>query len=566
VTPVAGTDGGDAAAGERLPRGGELFGAKRLTEHARTLARRHEIAPMPRPGWFKRRERGPLLSRLAATEKALIIARDTLARAAAAGAMVSPAGAWLLDNFFVVLEQVPEIRATLPSGYYQELPKLIGEGAWAGYPRIYEIVVELIAHTDGRLDEPSVALMMREYQRVTALTMGELWAIPALLRMGYLENVRRMSLRAARDVADRALADEWVLRLIGSKPSEDATGGLPAFVHHGPALTPAFLTRFLQQIRSRRSDYTPLLWLEQLVAEDVMPVEEAAERSVQELALTQLVMANSISSLRSVTSIDWMALVETASATEAVLREDPSGTYVGMTRATRDRYRHAVERIAKGARQEEPAVAAAAIRAARTAAASRGLDAREAHVGYHLVGEGRWALEREVGFRGAPSARLREWLLANPSPFYFGALCGGTLLALAALVTPLAFTSLEHTGMACLFAALVLALLPAADAAIAVVHQAVMLVVPPHRFPRLDYELAVPERDRTTVVVPLLIGSVEAVERALEHIEVQYLANRDRQIRFALLSDFLDSSFEMEPGDDAIVEAAVHGIRALNAA
>jgi cellobiose phosphorylase len=550
-----------------------LFGAARLEEHARALARRHAIAPMPQPGWFKRRDRGPLLSRLDATERALIVARDTLTGASAVGAEVSPGGAWLLDNFFVVLEQVPEIRATLPAGYYQELPKLVGDGPFAGHPRIYEIVMELIAHTDGRLDEQSVALMIREYQRVTALTMGELWAIPAMLRMGYLENIRRMALRAARDVADRSLADEWVSRLLDTH-ALGATGpgaateapALSAFVHRGPELTPAFLTRFLQQIRSRRSDFTPLLWLEQWVAEDVMTVEDAAQRSVQELALTQLVMANSIASLRSVASIDWMAFVETASATEAVLRGDPSGTYAEMTRATRDQYRHAVERIARRTGREEPAIAAAAIQAAKVRASTQAAGEREAHVGYHLVGDGRRAFERAVGYRSAAMSRLSEWLLEHPSCFYFTALFAMTLLALALLVSPLASALPGSTGSAWLIAAVLLALIPAIDAAVAIVHQVVTLVVPPDRLPRLDYDRVVPERDRTTVVVPLLFGSIEAVAHALEHIEVQYLANRDSQIRFALLSDFLDSPSETSPGDDAIVAAAVDGIRALNAA
>ena len=225
--------GADAA--DRRPMKGELFGATRLGSHARKLARRHTIAPTTRPGWIKRRDRGPLLSRLDATERALVAARDTLAAASAAGADVGPAGAWLLDNFFVVLEQVPEIRAMLPAGYYQELPKLAGDGPRAGYPRIYDIIVELIAHTDGRLDEPSVSLMIAEYQRVTTLTLGELWAIPAMLRMGYLENVRRMALRAARDIADRASADEWVSRLLAAEGADAiAANALSAFVHRGP--------------------------------------------------------------------------------------------------------------------------------------------------------------------------------------------------------------------------------------------------------------------------------------------------------------------------------------------
>ena len=556
--------GADEPVVEQPPIRGELFGATRLAKHARALARRHAIAPSGKSRWYNRKEPGPLLSRLDATEKALIASRNALMRASAAGEEVSPAGAWLLDNFFIVLEQIPEIRTLLPPGYYRELPKLAGDGRLAGYPRIYEIVIELIAHTDGRLDEPSVALMMREYQRVTALTLGELWAIPAMLRMGYLENIRRMALRVGRDIADRASADEWATRLLRATSTADSAESLLEFVHHGPSLAPAFLTRFLQQIRSRRSDFTPLLWLEQWMAEDVMTVEDAAQRSVQELALTQLVMANSIASLRSVPSIDWIAFVESTSATEAVLRGDPSATYATMTRATRDQYRHAVERIAKGSGHDEPAIATAAIEAARNSQSSNAAGSRESHVGYHLADDGRRAFERGVGYRAPLATRLREWLLAHPSQFYFGALLLAMLGVLAALSAPLRFASTAQTSAGWLVTAILLAFLPAADAAIAIVHQIVMVVVPPDRLPRLDYQQSVPECDRTTVVVPLLFGSLGGVARALEHIEVQYLANRDPQVRFALLSDFLDSQSETTPGDDEIVAAAVDGIRTLN--
>jgi hypothetical protein len=157
---------------------------------------------------------------------------------------------------------------------------------------------------------------------------------------------------------------------------------------------------------------------------------------------------------------------------------------------------------------------------------------------------------------------VREWLLAHPSQFYFGALLLAMLGVVAALTAPTRFASQASAGW--MVVAVLLAFLPAADAAIAIVHQLVMLVVPPDRLPRLDYQQSVPESDRTTVVVPLLFGSLGGVARALEHIEVQYLANRDPQVRFALLSDFLDSPSETAPGDDEIVAAAVDGIRALN--
>ncbi|HXT17475.1 MAG TPA: glucoamylase family protein [Gemmatimonadaceae bacterium] len=554
----------DHGSAERSPIKGEIFGAARLGSHARRLARRHTLAPVAATQWLRRRDRGPLIAQLDATERALNAARDTLAAASASGADVGPAGAWLLDNFFVVMEQLPEIRSMLPAGYYRELPKLAGGGPRAGYPRIYDIIVELITHTDGRLDDASVCMILTEYQRVSALTLGELWAIPAMLRIGYLENVRRMALRASREVADRASADAWVSRLIAASPVDDDE--LAAFVHRGPPLSAAFLTRFLQQIRSRRADFMPLLWLEQWLAEDIMTVEDAAQRSAQELALTQLVMANSIASLRHVANIDWTTLVEAVSIVETTLREDPAQAYAHMTRSTRDQYRHAVERIAKGSALDEHHVAAEAVRAARTAADADGIDARRDHVGHYLIGDGRPAFERACEFRGGHAARFRELILAHPAASYFGALSVVFAATLGVLLSPFLLVAVSADRALWFVIAAAFACLPAADAAVAIVHQLVNLVIPASRLARLDYADGVPERHRTVVVVPLLLGSPEAVTRALDHIEVQFLANRDREVRFALLSDFLDAATEHTAEDAAIVDAAVAGIRALNEA
>ena len=74
-----------------------------------------------------------------------------------------------------------------------------------------------------------------------------------------------------------------------------------------------------------------------------------------------------------------------------------------------------------------------------------------------------------------------------------------------------------------------------------------------------------PPEFRTAVVIPTLFGSVDAVREALENLEVQFLANREAHLHFAVLSDFTDSPTETREGDDAIVAAAVEGVKALNA-
>ncbi|MDB4917584.1 MAG: hypothetical protein JWM95_5228, partial [Gemmatimonadetes bacterium] len=538
---------------------GELFGSDRLARHSRHLARTQKVVDGPR---IHPRGRGPLLSRLAATERVLRNVHATLSLVAHEGVVVSPAGEWLLDNFYVVQAQVREVRATLPSGYYHELPKLAGDGPFAGFPRVYEIAVELIAHTDGRLDSALLKLMLEHYQRVTPLTMGELWAMPAMLRMGFLENVRHMALRAAQDVTETREADLWVTRLL---EAEDRGGGalaraLDELIHHPPLLTPAFLTRFLQQIRSRRADFTPLLWLEQWIADEVMSVEEAVQRSTQYLAVTQLVMANSIASLRAVGNIDWPEFVESISVTESILRRDPAGVYPRMTFRTRDQYRHVVEHIARRADTPEHDVAEAVIAAAKKAHDAE-LDARVAHIGYHLIDDGRPALEASLGARLHVGERLHRAAKKYPSRVYFAAVGVAIGAVLALFLDPLEGAAASLGAVA----AVLLALGPATDGAISIVNQLVTLLLSPDRLARMDFRHGVPTENRTVVVVPILLGSVDAVDEALDHLEAQYLANRDREIRFALLGDFLDAGKQHEDTDDEIVAAAVEGVRSLNA-
>jgi cyclic beta-1,2-glucan synthetase len=100
------------------PIRGELLGAERLAEHARAVARRQRVRESGKG------RRVPLLERLEETYSILLDARETLGEAADDGVDVSPAGEWLLDNFYTVEEHIREIRATLPKGYYRELPEL----------------------------------------------------------------------------------------------------------------------------------------------------------------------------------------------------------------------------------------------------------------------------------------------------------------------------------------------------------------------------------------------------------------------------------------------------------
>ncbi len=319
-------------AGEELvgPIRGEVLGLERLGERARAVARGHHLLPAQ-----KQRGAGPLLLRLEDTREVLDRVYHELNSGAERGLDIS-------------------LRTNLPAGYYEELPKL-ATGALAGYPRAYEVAIELIAHTEGHLDLDNITLFVREYQTVTPLRIGELWAIPTMLRLGLVENIRRMALRVAARLKEVESADRAarVLREASEESPQALAAALASFVDDHPPFTPTWVARFLQQVRSYQTNFTPLIWLEQWIAEDGPSAEEAATRSNRRVALTQVTVANSITSLRTISRLDWKDFVEAQSATEKLLRQDPSGYYPSMTFGTRDHYRHIVENIAKRVKRPE---------------------------------------------------------------------------------------------------------------------------------------------------------------------------------------------------------------------
>jgi len=536
------------------PIRGEVFGADRLAKHARNIARKHKLLP-PR----KQRGHGPLLDRLDDTRKVLAEIHDRLADAAERGVDISPAGEWLLDNHYIVQEHIHEIRTNLPGGYYQELPKL-STGTLAHYPRVYDVAIELIAHTEGHLSLENITLFVREYQKVTALKMGELWAIPTMLRLGLVENIRRMSLRVAARLDEVELADSHAARIMtaNSESSAALSAALKRFIEDHPPFSPTFVARFLHQIRSYQVNFTPLVWLEQWIAEDGPSAEVAVMRSNRMIALTQITVSNCITSLRTIGRLDWKEFVESQSATEKILRKDLSGHYPKMLFGTRDHYRHVVEHVAKETKKPEEDIANIAL--GLTVQGHGHGDERKAHVGYYLIDEGRLELEAATGYSPPAGERLYRWTQRNATTLYFGGISVATVLLMT-----LVFAVVPEVTPVETLAVLLLSLLPANEIAISIVNQLVTLLMPPHMLPKMEFrEDGIPEEFTTAVVVPTLFGSVRAVNEALSHIEVQYLANRDPNLYFAILSDFTDAKTETRDTDDEILQTAAAGIEAMN--
>ncbi len=537
------------------PLRAELFSADQMEQHGLRLASADRLAPGRVP------ER--LLARLAANEQGLTETWDLLIAAVAAKQPVTPAGEWLLDNAYLIAEQIRTARRHLPRGYSRELPSLAA-GVSAGLPRVYGLALETIAHGDGRVDPESLSRFVAAYQRVAPLRLGELWAVPIMLRLALIENLRRVAAGIAHDRRDRNLAVSWANQLtqMARQDPKNLILVIADLARSSPPMTPPFVSELSRRLQGRGPALAfPLTWIEQQLAESGLSIAQLVRAGNQQQAADQVSVSNSIGSLRLLGTQDWHEFVEAMSQVEQVLRSDPAGAYAGMDFASRDNYRRAVETLAKAGGGSEQDVAGQVLALARAQAGAGG-DARKAHVGYYLVDRGRPELERALRAPLNPIAALRRWASQSALPLYLGSIGLLTLILAAGL---LAQARAEGLPAWALVPLAVLVILATGQLAIALVNWLMPLLSAPLRLPRMDYSEGIPAQSRTLVVVPTLLTSPANIESLLEALEVRFLANRDARLHFGLLTDLRDAPEETLDQDAALVALARAGVQALNA-
>ncbi|GAB6040390.1 GH36-type glycosyl hydrolase domain-containing protein [Endothiovibrio diazotrophicus] len=548
--------GAAGAPDEPPPLRAELFGIEQMEQHGAHLAALHRLLPGPAP------ER--LLSRLAANAGVLDATRDRLSAAVAAGHRITPAGEWLLDNAPLLDEQVRTARRHLPPGYSRQLPCL-AEGPSAGLPRVYDLALAAIAHGDGRVEAESLGRFVAAYQQGAPLRLGELWAIPIMLRLALLENLRRVAVGVAAGRAERDLAVTWAERLmaVARRDPKSLIVVIADMARSNPPMTTPFVSELARRLQGQGPALAlPLTWIEQQLAESGLSIERLVHAGNRQQAADQVSVGNSIGSLRLLGTMDWRECVEAMSGVERTLHGDPAAAYPAMDFASRDRYRHVVEALARAAGLAEEAVAEQAVGLARAAAARLGSDDRAAHVGYYLIDRGRIALERAAGVRLGPLAALRRGAGRRPLVLYLGAIA---LLALPPAAGLLAAARADGVATALLALLALPALLAAGQLAVALVNGLAGLLATPHPLPRMDFSSGIPAASRTLVAIPSLLSDRHAVIRLAEALEVRFLANRDDHLHFALLTDFTDAATEQTPRDGPLLTLAQARIEALNA-
>jgi cyclic beta-1,2-glucan synthetase len=218
--------------------------------------------------------------------------------------LTSNAAEWLLDNFYVLEQAVREVEKDLPASYYYRLPQTAD-----AMPRIQIVAMAIVQRGAVRLDVEQIRNFVQEFQNETPLRVGELWALPLMLRLSVLE----------------ALAD-----------------GL--------------------------ADLTKLKW--NAAPESTLLASLTSESGSPE-ADPETKVVNSILNLRLFATLDWKTFFETTSVLERILRHDPAEAYAQSDFETRNQYRSIVEELAQGSTVPEDEITSKAIELAEKGGSPR---------------------------------------------------------------------------------------------------------------------------------------------------------------------------------------------------
>jgi cellobiose phosphorylase len=539
------------------PFRGELLGTNRLTASARRLARGQQWTAR------KTRMRTPLLGLVETAADQLDACYRILSADARNDIPVSPAAEWLLDNYYLIEEQLQLVHDDLPAGYGAELPRL-ESGPFAAFPRIFEAIVYLTAHTDSRIEREQLELFIMAYQEVSPLTIGELWAVPIMLRIALVENLRRLALRVLAAHQAVVAGDRFADRLLAAVESgPEAMAARIAELDEAHRESPApFLVRLSQRLASQDVALAPLAdWLEHTLQERQESLQHLATATHTTQAADQVSIAAAITSIRLLDGLEWREFFEETSLVEHALGRDPAGVYARMDAVGRDRYRHALEGIAKRSGTSEIDVADAAVALAAEALADDPADTLRGHVGYYLISSGRYAFEPRVGYRPTLRERIYRGPLSAKGLIY-GGLIALITAGLAAAVGLYAASRVGALWHAVVIA--ILAIVPFSEVALAITNRISASLWPARTLPKLDHRQPIAGAHSTLTVFTALLTSPAAAQHVIDNMEVAYLANKDAHVRFAALADLRGAATQETDVDAAIIEAARNGIRVLN--
>ncbi|MFP5108616.1 GH36-type glycosyl hydrolase domain-containing protein [Neobacillus sp. C211] len=497
-----------------------------------------------------------------------------------------PAEEWLLDNAEFLEEQVLEVNQNLTKKFVNSLPHL----KKTGDSRVFSICTDYLQFNDGHLDMDSYISYLQSYQEVSVLTLGEVWAVPLIMRVALIRRLAEImdTVKERRDVC--VLVEKL---LSGIKTSEITPEKLKQVIEeagHEMPLSGPMIVHLVKHLRER-ADYTATVgeWLICKLENGPESLDHILSYEFQLQAALQVTTGNLITSLRKLSRWDWKETFEQISIVEQSLRKEKTGFYAQLDFSSRETLRKRVEQLARRLNLPENLVASQAVELADKYGEERSAEAprepansevladkngkelsernskeknRQLFVAYYLLDpKGNMLLRQALKMCGKPRALPETGLMRRATGTYFN------MLAVYFIVFLIGFSIWigwdEFFSPLQWLAILGILLFPATEWAVTSAHWFIERVKGPVPLLRFDFSKGISDDAKTMVVIPVIWTSITEVKELADRLELHYLANRDSNLHFGLLGDFKDAETESLEQDEIILTAAKREIERL---
>lgn len=463
---------------------------------------------------------------------------------------IIPVAEWLLDNFYLIEEQIKDIKLFGTKKYKNKLPVITNEKNQV-IPRIYRVAESLINALNLSISEDGIVDYLNEYQTITYLQNNELGSVMLMLRICLIKRTAHIANSILEDQQNREMAESWATQLCDVASDTQALQK-HIQVHNKTVkyITPSYLHHFIRKLKEYDQGINMLSWIEGRVALQNVTTEEILSQYYEKQREEQLEIGELIGAFRMLAKIRWENLFEKISLLHEKLKQDPHGIYMNMMPESKQYYRQEIENIARKAKVNELYVANKAIDCALEEKEKQTDDVFKTHVGYFIIDDGKDELMHQLGVNNKRSVKKTFQKIYIPSIIL-------VTISVAYLL------SLKESGMKQWYYFFIL-LIPLSNVVIQIINRLSTTVVKPAHIPKMEFEDEIPYEYKTMVVIPALIVSKEAANELFVQMEVNCLANHKNNLLYAILGDFKDDQQEVTENDQDILDYCKKRVHELN--
>ena len=455
-------------------------------------------------------------------------AYDILSESVSKNVPIPPSGEWLLDNFYLIEEQVNSIRNSLNLEKYIKLPSIDGTA------RIYSISRKFVGYTDGVVTKDGIETFINAYQTKKVINENELYELPTMLQLALIENIKNISLRIIAGQLQKFKVESLVERIIKNKEQSNQRFHKYRSINldNEASSYVEYLIYLLKKMGKRGKPYLDIL--EDEINKVGTNSAEIVKAEHYDMAIRRVSISNSILSIKNITRLNWNSIFENISPIEKILLEDV--IYERLDFNTKEMYRKAIKKIANKADVSEIYIATVVVEVS---------EKENAHIGEFLIGERQEELLKYVGYENSFYDKLMLNFKRQKLFWYLVAIYLPTLLFSI-------FISKNYFFV--LF-------IPLSEVFVNLVNRVVSRNVKPKILPKLE---KIDKDINTFVIVPTLLNSAQRVENMMKNLETYYLGNKMDGLFFCLLGDASEEETEIVAHDEEVEKAGLMEIEKLN--